>query len=233
MVRKSLLVLLFFSLCGIISAQNNDGKKFLGKWKGSYDANNQTFDAVLTFTEKEGKITGGAESTENLNGGVMPMENLEFKGNVVRFQVLSAISYEGIYNEEKGVIDGVLIGMNGNSLKLDFKKEANAVNNKAFEGTWDASVDENGAEAIVQIVLTDKEGKLSGTIAKPESNMGPIDLEKLMIEGKKISFQIMDGVVTFTGTISDDSKKIVGVGAENGKEVSLTFIKKEKDQVKK
>lgn len=194
MIKKlALLIFVFVGISSVAFSQDNNIKKFVGTWTGTYEGNGQTYTASVIFKEAGGKLTGMAESTEKPDGEPIVVENIEVKGNAIKFELMSVIKYDGILSEEKKCIEGTLLGMNGEAVKLNMAlKEApvTANNTSIFIGIWKATINESGNEKMFVLVLTSKEGRLSGTIEIPEQGTGLIPLDNIKIDGNKLSLEL-------------------------------------------
>jgi len=233
MVKKVfLLVILLAGVNITVNAQANDYKKFIGKWIGNYDANGQTFTATLSFKEEGGRLVGVAESTEKEDGVPIDVEMLVIKGNAMRFELMSAIKYEGSLNEAGNIIEGKLTAMSGNLLNLNLAKVVEPVSIKNFIGSWKCVITDNEADKIIVLAISEKEGKLEGTIEIPEQNVGPFPLQKIIVDKNGISFEVLDGVLSYSGKYNAEKKTIEGTGVENGKATAANFVKDEKPVVK-
>jgi len=236
MIKKVTLALfVFLGLCSTAFSQDNNIKKFVGTWTGTYEGNGQTQTASLMFKEVNGKLTGMAESTEKPDGEPMVVENITVNGNTLKFEIMSVIKYEGILKEDKKMIEGILLGMDGQSVKLNMAlKEATPAvnNNKMFIGTWKGTAGEAGNEKTIVLVVTEKEGKFSGTIEVVESSTGQIEVENLVVKENKIKFEITMANVAYEGILKTEKKTIEGTATENDKAFPLNLVKDEKAPVK-
>ena len=236
MIKKLTLALfVFLGLYSTAYSQDTNIKKFEGIWIGTYEGNGQTHTASLMFKEVNGKLTGMAESTEKPDGEPMVVENITVTGNTLKFEIMSVIKYEGILKEDKKMIEGILLGMDGQSVKLNMtlKEVPAAVNNdKFFVGTWKGTTGEAGDEKTIIFVVSEKDGKLSGTIEVVESSTGQVEVENLTIKESKIKFEITMANVSYDGVLKADKKIIEGIAKENEKAFPLNLVKDEKAPVK-
>jgi uncharacterized protein len=236
MIKKiSVFLFVFLGLCSIASAQENNIKKFAGKWVGTYQGEGQEQTATIVFKVENGKLSGMAESTENPSGEPMVIENIVVNGSNIKFEIMSVIKYDGILKEDIKTIEGTLIGMNGEGVKLNLALKdipVPAVSYKDFIGSWTAKLSAEEGEKIFILVLTEKEGKLSGTIENTTQNLSPIELSNLNTEGNKISFEIPAANVSYSGVYNVSKKTIEGMGTENQNGFNINFVKDEKAPVK-
>lgn len=238
--RISVLVFLFLGFISISTAQENNIKKFVGTWVGSYEGNGQTYTATLAFKEDNGKLTGIAESTESPTGEPMAVENIVVDGNKLKFEIMSAIKYEGSYNEAKKMIEGLLTSMDGQTIKLDFALKDNKDNTaktggyKNFIGTWKGTVIISGAEdkRSIIFIISEKDGIISGTIEIIEAGPDQTDVENLTIKENKIQFEITTANVSYAGRYQTEKKAIEGIITQNGQVFPLNLVKDENAPVK-
>lgn len=227
MKKISAVLFVLLVLCSLIQAQNNDYKKFVGAWIGTYEGNNEIYTARIVFTDVNGKLTGTVESSENASAGQMAVDDIVINGSSIKFTVMSSIKYEGTYKEEKNRIEGNLTGMNGAVISLDMIKEkspAKENNFNHFIGSWKATLDDGGNEKIFILVLSENNGKLEGTLEIANNNSGSFQLDKIKTEGNNISFEIMGAL--YEGTYKQDKKTIEGTGTEGeNPPVAVNFVK--------
>jgi hypothetical protein len=233
MVKKAVFILFLLTCVNLtVNGQSNDYKKFIGKWVGNYEGNGATHTATVTFKEEGGKLIGVAESTEKEDGIPIDVEMLVIKGNAMKFELMSAIKYEGTLNDAGNIIEGILTGMNGNLVKLNLTKVVEPGSVKSFIGSWKCVITDSEMDKIIVLAISEKEGKLEGTIEIPEQNVGPFPLQNIKVEGNAISFEVLDGVLSYSGKYNPDKKAIEGTGVENGKATAANFLKDEKPVVK-
>ena len=92
---------------------------------------------------------------------------------------------------------------------------------KPFVGTWNGALSVMGQELEIIIELSLDEGKnIQGNIDVPIQGAVDIPLGEFNIEGKKISFKIVNAQVqgdpTFKGELDESDKKIAGEYSQGG-----------------
>lgn len=98
---------------------------FAGTWKATITGGDGEKVIVIVLGNKDGKLEGTIEIPEQ-NVGPFPLENLKLEGNKLTFEIMSgAVTFEGKYNADKKMIEGVGIE-NGNPASINFVKDEKA-----------------------------------------------------------------------------------------------------------
>lgn len=227
MLRKSILVVLaFFSIASFSIAQDNSAKKFAGVWKGVLDMQGQAITVIFTFTEKDGKLSGTAESPEQ-GGGAVEVEAITISGNKIQFEI-SAVraGFEGTLKEEKKMIDGTLIIQEmGLPLALT-KDEKAAVDQKKPDSVWEGtlSVPTMSLKLIIK-VFKNADGSLTGTMDSPDQKATNIPLTSISLTEDELKFEAANLTIKYTGKIDKAAMTAKGTFAQGGQEFPLDFKK--------
>lgn len=231
-MRKKLFLIALLSV-GIFSisfAQGNNAKKFFGTWSGVVEIQGQSYTAIFNFKEKDGVLTGTAESPE-LGAGTVALENIVVKENKIQLDIPSMRGgYEGSYNEEKKVLEGSLImGEEAIPLILEKKKTASADEDKKISSIWEGTIDFQGTKIrLVLKIYKNEDGSFGGLIDSPDQGTTNIPAGKVIYSDEVLTFDMPAFGAEYTGKIDKTTMTAKGTFTQRGHDVPLDLKKVDK-----
>lgn len=225
-----IIAVIFFGLISVSTAQENNAKKFAGVWKGILDLQGQSFSVIFTFAEKEGKLSGTAESPE-MGGGATTIDNIVVTGTKIQFEIAAArAGFEGTLKEEKKIIDGTLI-MQEQGYPLVLTKDDKAVpaEEKKIDTVWEGALSVQGTTIpLVFKTYTKPDGTIGGLLDSPSQNTVNIPASSASLTADELKFEISAIGASYTGKIDKATMTAKGTFSQAGQEFPLDLKKAEK-----
>lgn len=228
MLRKSILAAaLVIGLFTISYAQGNNVKKFVGVWKGILDMQGQSATVIFTFTEKEGKLSGSAESPEQ-GGGAVTLDNIVVVENKIQFEITAVRGgFDGVYKEDKKVLDGTLVfGDQGVPLALTKDEKAVPAAEKKFDSIWEGTlvVQDKSLKIIVK-VFKNEDGTLGAFLDSPDQKASNIPAASVSLKEDTFSFELSALGASYSGKIDKTTMVSKGTFSQGGMELPLDLKK--------
>jgi len=231
MLKKLLSVLLFMAVLSSVSiAQDTNVKKFAGVWKGLLDMQGQTLTVIFTLTEKDGKLSGTAESPEQ-GGGAVPLDNIVITGNKIQLEIpMVRAGYEGTLKPDNKNIDGTfVIQEQGIPLPLVKDDKAAQSEEKKIDTYWEGTLTVPGASMpLVFKTYTKKDGTIGGMLDSPSQNVTNIPTSSATLTADELKFEIGAMNATYSGKIDKATMTAKGTFSQNGQDFPLDLKKTDK-----
>lgn len=211
-------------------AQANNAKLFAGVWKGMLDVQGQSFTVIFTFAEKDGKLSGTAESPEQ-GGGTISLDNIAITGNKIQFDIAPVRGgFEGVYKEEKKVLDGsIIMGEQGYPITLEKDSKAATDEAKKFTSIWEGALDVQGK--VIRLVLkiySNEDGTLGAMVDSPDQGVSNIPAEGVTLTDETLSFNMPSASAVYSGKIDKATMTARGTFTQRGNEFALDLKKSDK-----
>lgn len=236
--RVLFAAVLVFGLLSVAYAQENNNKKFVGVWVGTIDAGGQVMTVIFRIQEKDGKLTGTAESPEQ-GGGAIPLENLTVTGNKIQFE-LSPVQggYDGVYKEDTKKIDGTLV-VNQQGIPLvvakDEKAAAPAVQEeKKYDSIWEGTITvPQGTLRVVLKIFKNADGTLAAVADSPDQGASNMPTNSVVLTEDTLKFEITAVGAVYSGKIDKATMTAKGTLSQGGADIALDLKKVDKPSEKK
>lgn len=175
----------------------------------------------------DGTLSGDVESRDQNPGRPMPLTSVVLDKERLTFAVESLrATYEGTWSEaDKAWVGTFTQGM---AMKLALKAgDASATPVIAgLDGRWLGKVELNGVTLRQGLRVQTATTGTIGLYESPDQMISGVPVRGLMREGNAVRFTIMNGVLSFSGTVSEDGESIAGKLAQPGQsELALTLRK--------
>lgn len=231
MLKRFLLIAaLTMGMFSFSFAQENNTKLFTGVWKGALDIQGQSFTVIFTFAEKDGKLSGTAESPEQ-GGGTISLDNIAVTGNKIQFDIAPIRGgFEGVYKEEKKVLDGsIVMGEQGYPITLEKDTKAAADEAKKFTSIWEGAIDFQGKSIrLVLKIYSNEDGTLGAMVDSPDQGVSNIPADGVKLTDENLSFNMPSASAVYSGKIDKATMTAKGTFTQRGSEFALELKKSDK-----
>jgi hypothetical protein len=231
MLKRILSSMLFIAVLSSVSiAQDNNVKKFAGVWKGLLDMQGQTMTVIFSLTEKDGKLSGTAESPEQ-GGGAVPLENIVVTANKIQLEIpMVRAGYEGTLKPDNKNIDGTLvIQEQGIPLPLVKDEKAAQAEDKKIDSYWEGSLTTpNGQIPLVFKTYTKKDGTIGGLLDSPLQKVSNIPASSAVLTADELKFEISAMSASYSAKIDKATMTAKGTFTQGGQEFALDLKKVDK-----
>jgi hypothetical protein len=245
--RMLFVTALVIGLLSVSYAQENNVKKFVGVWVGVIDAGGQTMTVIFKIQEKDGKLSGTAESPER-GGETIPLENLVVSGNKIQFELTPVQGgFDGVYKEDTKKIDGTLVvNQQGIPLLLAKDEKAAPAENapaaaekvaapaeRKYESFWEGTLETSGGNLrIVLKIYKNADGKLCAVADSPDQGAKDLPITTVTLTEDALNFEATDIGAVYTGKIDKATMTAKGKFTQGGMEFDLNMKKVDKPSEK-
>ena len=223
------LAAIFSGMLSIIHAQENNAKKYAGIWKGSFDAGDKVITVIVKLQESNGKLSGMLEAPER-GDRVFDLDNISTEGNNIKFEIPALeSSYEGIYNQDTKIINGILMIFNRPCpVNLSKDEKTNHELKKNYESFWEGTLTmQNIGYHLLVKIYTKTDGSVGGYLDSPSHKINELALNTVLFTKDVFKFEVTSVGISYSGIIIDKTT-IKGTFSQAGQEIELYLRKVEK-----
>jgi uncharacterized protein len=194
-------------------------------WSGVLEAGKTQLKLGVHFKlDSKGKWTGTMDSPDQGAFGI-PMDSVSLEGNKLEFEIKRVqAKFAGNVSVDLASIEGNWT--QGISVKVKMQIDKNykrpmIMVKDTFEGDWNGSISVGKSSlAMILHFRQDASGKWMGSMDSPDQGAFGISIDKITVEGKKISGEIKSASSSFIATLSEDAQELTGTWTQ-GDELSF------------
>ncbi|MBZ5625050.1 MAG: hypothetical protein LAQ69_41060 [Acidobacteriia bacterium] len=203
-------------------------KDFEGTWHATLDPGDTQIRLLVKLTRAaDGTASGTVVSVDQANREV-PLTSIQQKDRSLDFEIRSiAVRFHGTLNNAANAIAGAWEQMS-RTAPVTFHRGAfppNSPLSKAFEGTWQASLDTGEAyKVLLALKLTRAaDGTSAGLISNAYQAGKDAPVTNITIKDKSLQLAVQSLAATYSGTLNDAGTEIAGTWHQLGTAIPLTF----------
>jgi hypothetical protein len=203
-------------------------KDFEGTWHATLGAGDSQIRMLLKLTRApDGTATGTVVNVDQGNREV-PLTSIQQKDKLLEFDIRSvAVRFHGTLNAAGGAVAGEWSQMS-HSAALIFERGGfppNSPLTKAFDGTWQATLDAGGEYKIVLALTLTRaaDGTAAGTLKNTSEPGKELPLTAITLKNKSMEFSVQGLSATYSGTLNNAGTEITGTWTLAGTALPLTF----------
>ncbi|MBD5778890.1 alpha/beta hydrolase [Pelagicoccus sp. NFK12] len=210
----------------------------LGLWKGEIKIPGSSLAILVTLDRSEDGIWSGKIDipAQGLRGFALAnVEVGEFAVGFAMEGVPGEPSFRGVYEVEQNRISGDFT-QGGQTLKFELKFADEAVAaepvpkkgipGEGVAGEWfgELAVGPSSLRLALHVEESD-EGSLSGTMDSLDQGVNGLEMDDLLLEAGRFSYQISRIGGSFKGDLSEDGSELRGDWTQGGRSFPLTFLR--------